>query len=163
MATQLEISSSWIAESIRDVTVDVFSTMLGFEVEGVESTGDALPKPINGIASLLSFSGAWVGVCMLVCSEKLAQRLASTLLMSESEVSDLEVMDGLGEMGNIIFGNFKEKIEQSSGRIQLSVPSVVRGQNVLAHVVVKASWTGMLFKLEDEFFEVRVCMTQGDE
>ena len=41
-----------------------------------------------------------------------------------------EVLDGIGELANMILGNFKESIETQTGPLALTVPTVVYGKKL---------------------------------
>ena len=81
--------------------------------------------------------------------------------MTEVAEVDGEVLDGIGELANMILGNFKESIETQTGPLALTVPTVVYGKNFQTRTPVLASWTIVPFKVEDNFRSSRLHQTDG--
>lgn len=154
------INAEWVAENIREVTATVFSAMLGLEVAVADSTTDFDHASLDGVLAMVGFSGKWKGAGMLLCTYGLAHKMAAAMLMCEEgeEVPADEVLDALGEMANILFGNFKEQAEAAVGRLRLGVPTVVSGDHLSMQVMVKAPLTKVVFRLDGEDFEVRLCV-----
>jgi chemotaxis protein CheX len=50
--------------------------------------------------------------------------------------SEREVLDALGEMCNMIAGNFKNKLAGTDERCMLSVPSIINGTEYRFHSLV---------------------------
>ena len=84
--------------------------------------------------------------------------MGSTMLMMEINEINGEVLDGVGEVANMILGNFKESIETYTGALGLSVPTVVYGKNFSTRSAIKSDWTLVPFRCGVYSFEVRICM-----
>ncbi len=162
MLAETAINQRAIVDAIRGATENVFSTMMDLAVETLEPTDHEEPGAIDGVVSLLGFTGPWTGTGMFYCSEDFACTLGSALLMTEVEEVNSEVLDGIGELANMILGNFKESIETQTGPLALTVPTVVYGKNFQTRTPVLASWTIVPFKVEDATFEVRVCIKRTE-
>ena len=162
MLAETAIDQQVIVDAVRGATENVFSTMMELKVEALEPSDHKEPDAVDGVVSLLGFTGPWTGTGMFYCSNDLACRLGSALLMTEVEEVNGEVLDGIGELANMILGNFKETIEPQTGPLALTVPTVVYGKNFQTRSPVLASWTIVPFKVEDTTFEVRVCMKQAE-
>ncbi len=162
MLAETAIDQRAIVDAIRGATENVFSTMMDLAVETLEPTDHEEPGAVNGVVSLLGFTGPWTGTGMFYCSEDFACTLGSALLMTEVEEVNSEVLDGIGELANMILGNFKESIETQTGPLAITVPTVVYGKNFRTRTPVLASWTIVPFKVEDATFEVRVCIKQTE-
>jgi CheY-specific phosphatase CheX len=74
--------------------------------------------------SFVGLSGPWVGTGVIICSARLACRLSAALLMYAESVMNDEVLDCVGEITNMIIGNFKTDAEHILGTLTLSVPTV---------------------------------------
>lgn len=80
----------------------------------------------------VSISGAWDGRVRLECSEILARRLTSQLLvMPEEELDQETIDDALRELVNIIGGNIKALLPEPS-RLGIPEPLSPRGPGMLA-------------------------------
>ena len=158
MLAETVMDQQIIVDAVRGATENVFSTMMDLEVETLKPTDHQEPGAVDGVVSLLGFTGPWTGTGMFYCSEAFACRVGSALLMTEVTEVNGEVLDGIGELANMILGNFKETIETQTGPLALTVPTVVYGKNFQTRTPVLASWTIVPFKVEDTTFEVRVCI-----
>jgi chemotaxis protein CheX len=108
----------------EQIVVDVFSSMMRMEVERVASPErDASPV----ITATVHFVGSWKGALRIECNPEQIFEYTRRLLRSDlpSEI-DEDVCDAFGELANMIGGNLKAVLPPV---VQLSMPSVVRGEN----------------------------------
>ena len=155
------IDTSVIVGAVQQATESVFSMMLGLQVVVQPHQTVPQPDPVDGVVALLRFTEPWAGTGMLFCNERLACKIGSAMLMTEVTEINGDVLDGLGEVTNMVLGNFKESLESHTGPLGLSVPTVVYGKNFSARSTIKTEWTLVPFKSGDDGrFEVRVCMQQ---
>ena len=115
---------------IRNCVSDVFGTMLSMNVErhapiSMEPNGEA------HIASAVGFAGAITGVVYLYTSASFGKQIAASLLgLEESEVdADEMVNDVMGEIANMVVGNFKSGLCDRGYSCALTIPSIVRGSH----------------------------------
>jgi chemotaxis protein CheX len=123
-----------VSDAVRSATREVFSMMIGLEVEPEaayeekNSTGT-----VDGVVALIGLAGQWVGGGILQCDVPLARKLYSSLLMTECDVANdgvnEEVLDAVAEIANMIIGNVKNEVERDLGTIGMGIPSVVFGRN----------------------------------
>jgi len=145
-------------QALQKSTISVFSTMLNLTVSPGEPCEKVDPPPINGVMALLGFTGEWIGTGVLFCQEKLAMRLSAAMLLNDvSEISP-DVLDGIGELANMVFGNFKDNLEPISGALAISIPTVVYGRNFQARSPGNRAWLVAPFTVDDDTFEARVCL-----
>jgi len=109
---------------------EVFTSMLGSEIQKLPEADAELSALFDGVLSLIGLAGAVVGNGALVCSAAVACDLSSRLMMSESAAVDDEVLDAVGEITNMIIGGFKNLLEPFAGSLQMSIPTVIYGKNV---------------------------------
>ena len=105
-------------------TEEVFEIMLGRHVKPVPKEGQQLPTEFTAMVGL---AGALCGILTLCCDRKTARALAMCMLGPEIADSEEQVSDALGEICNMIAGNFKNKLSGSHG-CMLSVPTVIKGE-----------------------------------
>ena len=155
------IETSVIVGAIQQATESVFSMMLSLPVEIQPHETVPQPGPVDGVVALLGFTGPWAGTGVLFCDEVFACKIGSAMLMMEVTEINGDVLDGLGEVANMVLGNFKESLESHTGPLGLSVPTVVYGKNFSTRTGIKADWTIVPFRSGDEGrFEVRICIQQ---
>ena len=94
------------------------------------------------VIGLLSFTGTESGTFFLRTSRELADKMAAQMLMMEpSELTSFgETADALGEIINMVAGNFKNAWVADGNEMELSIPHVVQSGNM--HINI-ASMTGM--------------------
>jgi len=151
-----------LALSLIDAVKEVFTSMLGSEVSVWEEKSEpVLPYPHDGVLSLIGLAGQWVGSGVLFCQSKTACDLSTRLLMSEvTEVND-EVRDAVGEITNMVIGNFKNCLETDGVEVRISTPTVIDGRHIKARNLSSEFTVSTWFKYADEhMFLVEVCLAQ---
>jgi len=119
-----ENRESWLP-MLQLATQEVFEIMLGCKLEPVPD-GEESPTEIT---SMVGLAGHLCGVFTLRCNAETARLMASRMLGVESEQADQQLWDAVGEICNMVAGNFKNKITGLSDRCLLSVPTVITGDN----------------------------------
>jgi chemotaxis protein CheX len=112
---------------------EVFELMLGCPL-----AMPADPPPEDGldITSMVGLAGQLCGILSLRCSAKSAARMASRMLGVEPEKAGQEMWDAVGEICNMVAGNFKNKISGMGDGCMLSVPTVITGGDYSVHSMV---------------------------
>lgn len=110
--------------TFRLAVEEVFDLMLASPLQPA-------PNPPPGrkldVTSMVGMAGGLCGILSLRCSEKSATRMASRMLGIEVENAGPEVWDAVGEISNMVAGNFKNKISGLGDGCTLSVPTVITG------------------------------------
>lgn len=115
-------------EKLREATSSVFETMVPLPLEVVGSeTG--IPSQITGeTLAILGYTGTHVGSFVLSLTSKAAKSItAALLMMGEDEVSDEDVCDAIGEVANMIGGNFKNHLIECGLEVYLASPQTIQG------------------------------------
>lgn len=102
---------------------EVFEIMLGCQVKPVPPAG---PKLKGEFTAIVGLAGALCGIITVCCDAATAYQIAARML-GDIASSDDQVADALGEICNMIAGNFKNKLAGTDEHCMLSVPSVVSG------------------------------------
>jgi chemotaxis protein CheX len=107
---------------INEITEKVWSMVLGFRILPVKcDPGRAQAQDF--VLGKVSISGSWQGAVTLGCSSGLARRAAAAMFGKLPADADAgEIRDALGELTNMVGGNFKTLLK---GECKLSVPNVV--------------------------------------
>ena len=153
-----------IVQAVWSSTAAVFSTMLGLEVEPIEIFADKTsPAMDDGVMSFVGITGTWVGSGILSCSAAFACRLCDLFLLTQVPAVNEEVLDAIGELANMIVGNFKTSAEEEVGPLGLSVPTVVYGRNFTSKSPGSNDWLVMPFRCGEDRFEVRLWFAPASE
>lgn len=143
---------------------NVFSTMLGTEARrGVVTAtrGDSNPGEMT---VLIGMSGVAQGTVALVLSNKTALAMVNHMLGTNSRVMDEIVSDGVAEIVNMVAGRAKSKLIDDGGMpINLSLPSVVRGNNYQIDYPSDAVWLEVPFESDLGDFALRVTFRMAEE
>jgi chemotaxis protein CheX len=152
-----KLNVNFLADAMSAAVLEVFATMLGIEVEpSVPSPGVAVESEDHGVVSLLGLTGEWKGSGGLCCSAACACWIASQMLFSEyPEVND-EVRDAVGEITNMIVGNFKNNIGSETGPLGMSTPTVICGRDMTTTNGGAHEWIVFPFKSQDHAFRMMV-------
>jgi len=149
-----------VVTAVRASTVEVFSTMLGFDLtSGEPRTEVNAPGPSDGIIAVIGLAGAWVGTTSLSCDAAMACRMSTAMLgMDYTEVNE-DVLDAISEIANMVSGNFKTAAESYLGPLGLSIPTVVYGLSFSARTAGKEKWIVVPFSCGKDAIEFKVCLT----
>lgn len=108
---------------------EVFELMLGAELKPATSEADES----FDITAMVGLAGQLRGVLTLRCNRETAARMASKMLGASPSADSADVKDAFGEVGNMIAGNFKNKISGMGDSCMLSVPTVITGTDYSVH------------------------------
>jgi chemotaxis protein CheX len=102
---------------------EVFEIMLGCRVKPVTSSEHTVHGEFTAMVGL---AGSLCGVLTVRCDAETARQVAKSMLGDTAD-SEQQVADALGEICNMITGNFKNKLAGTDERCLLSVPTVISG------------------------------------
>jgi chemotaxis protein CheX len=104
--------------------IEVFEMMAGVRLEPIPTPGG---EPQGNRTAMVGMAGALCGMTTIRCSSETAARLASFMLGGEASSNPATIGDALGELCNMVAGNFKSKVSSLADRCMLSVPTVISG------------------------------------
>ena len=102
---------------------EVFDLMLSCQLTVPATTEEATLD----VTAMVGLAGQLCGVLSVRCSGKAAALMTSKMLGVELNKVGPQVADALGEVCNMVAGNFKSKISTLADRCLLSVPTVITG------------------------------------
>jgi len=108
---------------------EVFEMMVGCRVKVAAPSEN---KPNEEFTAMVGLAGALCGILTVCCDAKTAGEIAKRMLGDTAD-SQEQVADALGEICNMIAGNFKNKLSGSGDRCMLSVPTVISGGEYTFH------------------------------
>jgi len=109
---------------------EVFGIMLGCTLEVPQE-----PPLEQGLdtTAMVGLAGQLCGIVTARCSAKAAARMASLMLGMNADQARSHLWDAVGELCNMIAGNFKSKIGRLGDGSLLSVPTVITGADYTVH------------------------------
>jgi len=115
---------NWI--SLLEVAAqEVFELMLGCQLIAPASTEETRLD----VTAMVGLAGQLCGVLSVRCAGKAAALMASKMLGVALDKVGPEVADALGEVCNMVAGNFKNKIVGLAESCMLSPPTVITGSD----------------------------------
>jgi chemotaxis protein CheX len=115
---------NWIP-LLETATREVFDLMLSCRL-----TVPTSPEETTlDVTAMVGLAGQLCGVLTVRCSGKAAALITSKMLGVALDKVGPEVADALGEVCNMVAGNFKNKIAGLAENCMLSPPTVITGSN----------------------------------
>lgn len=113
---------------------EVFELMLAYSLEV-----PTVPPADQGldITAIVGLAGELSGILTVRCSTQTAARMAARMLGTDLETAGPEKWDAMGEICNLVAGNFKHKIPGLGDRCMLSPPMVISGAQYSIHAMIE--------------------------
>jgi chemotaxis protein CheX len=140
--------------------VSTIEQMAGMHCERSNLTLREDAKSRGDISGVMGLAGEAEGFVAITFPNQLARKIVCKMLQMElGEESEADIMDGVGEMMNMIAGAAKAELIHTQHSFQLSIPNViVGGPHGLGHPRGGTPVVVIEFNTEDELFEVLVCI-----
>lgn len=110
-------------------TIDTYKMMLNVSAEPQKPFLKSLPWPTYDITGTIGLSGKAQGIIAMAYSNIAAIRTVTALVGETVHKDDDSVIDGIGEIVNIVAGYAKKDLTQFS--LEISLPSVALGDNLV--------------------------------
>jgi chemotaxis protein CheX len=110
--------------NLCDSAKEVFSMMVGTEAKVPEQTDPPVVAEVTGMVGL---AGELCGVLSVRCSKSCAAMIASRMLGVPLDEAASHWSDAVGEICNMVAGNFKAKIDGLQDKCMLSIPTIITG------------------------------------
>ncbi|RKX74007.1 MAG: chemotaxis protein CheX [Spirochaetes bacterium] len=110
-----------------NATMGLFKDFLSLEVKSGKPAILENPKDLSEVSALIGLAGETTGAVVLSFSHDTALKVVSLMTGTKYAFLGSEVLDGVGELVNIIAGNAKKDLNDF--RISISLPGVITGNN----------------------------------
>lgn len=111
-------------------TLECLTQMAGTTPERVRLFIKTDPTMHGEIAGIIGLSNGITGSCVVSFPQGLAKRLIAQFLKeNEASVTDAMVLDGIGEVANMVAGCAKRLFAGTAYRFDISTPTVIAGAN----------------------------------
>ncbi len=142
-----------LQSAVREVFDIMLDTQLG-RMESARPQGNSGP----GLTAMVGLAGQVSGVLSLRCSHRAAASIASRMLKLEPRQAEGSAPDAIGEICNMIAGNFKTKIAGLSEECMLSVPTIVTGSDYNLRLLADVECVEITLEFEDGTLNVSLEM-----
>ncbi len=112
--------------SLVSATEEVFDTMLAIPLQSQPAVTGPLDVPANVVATV-AFAGHRKGLVVVYTSLAAARHITSTMLGIPLQEVNGEVPDAMGEIANMVAGQFRNRLAAVEPPSDISVPTVTIG------------------------------------
>lgn len=145
LATEPGLPEEW--KALLELSIrEVFEIMLGCKLD---APTEAEPAP-SEFTAMVGLAGPLTGVLSLRCSARAAALMASRMLGVDPQQTGEEMWDAIGEVCNMVAGNFKNKLTGLADRCLLSVPTVITGSDFSLHSLADAKPLDVEFRFDGQ-------------
>jgi chemotaxis protein CheX len=142
-----------------NAAVELLSTMAGLRAEKKTVFLKKNYRLFGDISAIMPFTGHVEGEVVVCFEESLARTIVSRIMSARSEnLTKDELREGVGELVNIIAGNAKATLATTDYRHQITLPTVVFGQNHEISHPKNAPCIVVVFEVETQPMAVLVSM-----
>lgn len=113
---------------ISTAVKEIFSSMVMMEVTQTDEHLQ-VEKLKDTISSIVGLAGVEKGLLAIHLPVPVALAITSSFLMMEVTSIDEDVEDAVGELANMVGGEFKAFLSDNGGDIELSIPTTVSGES----------------------------------
>jgi len=148
--------SSLTDTEILDRSVEeVLGVMLGLPVSVAEEPVAPETDSVT-LTAVVGLAGAISGAYTLLVHAKAAIQMTACMVGMELDSVDETVLDGLGEIGNMLAGAWKSKVSVLNSACLLSVPTVVTGTHYEVHKKTSAFSLKRSYRFNNSVFTVNI-------
>jgi chemotaxis protein CheX len=124
------IEQMCFSNALLEGSKEVFETMIFMDL--TESTDPEQKIEDDSFLGSITFRGEIEGCLAICCGAPCAKNIATNMLGMDSmeEISREEICDALGEVTNMVMGSVKSRIQDHTGDLQVSIPTVVMGRKL---------------------------------
>lgn len=146
-----------LTQNLIDDTRNVFATMLGLELEHLPQEVSPKKHFSECISAMVGLAGTYNGLISIHQPSAVGLKLAGTMLDMEIQEINQDVLDALGELANMVAGNFKQHLSKGGSDIRLSTPTVASGHDYFINCK-EAGSLNLLFHLGTEWLMVSLLL-----
>jgi chemotaxis protein CheX len=127
---------------LEAAAVEVFQMMVGAQLTPIENPEGV---PAGQQTAMVGMAGALCGMTTVRCTTVSAGKFASLMLGGDDPGM---IGDAMGELCNMVAGNFKSKIANLADHCVLSVPTVISGDDYTMHSSEPSGGVTLAFQFE---------------
>ena len=129
MTSTEKLGSALFIQTINRYVPEVMQTMVGLSATpGTGIVHYPQPSKLKGVTGAIGLSGKVNGIVYTAYSEGLSKHVAVKILGGSAGEQD--ILDVVAELTNMITGNLKSTLCDMGYNCTLSIPSVMRGEEI---------------------------------
>lgn len=137
-------------------SVNLFQNYIGIEVKAGKPYLRKDPQDLEEVSGIIGLAGETVGAVVLSFSRETAIEVIARMENKKYQALTNEVIDGVGELVNVIAGNAKRDL--TDFRIDISLPGIVTGRSYMIHWPEGIPVIAIPFESEIGHFSVNVSL-----
>jgi CheY-specific phosphatase CheX len=149
--TDLTGTRNW-EELLIQGAQEVFEMMIGIPLRRRADNEQAPGK----LTAVIGLAGPLTGVFAIRCDEKTAIGITRGMLGVDESEARSEMWDAMGEVCNMVVGNFKGKVGAAGELSVLSVPSVIHGHDYRVRPLINGSCVECCLETADGVLRCRL-------
>lgn len=144
--------------NLASATEEVFDTMLAIPLEARPPVTGPLEAPANVVATV-AFAGYRKGLVVVYASMSAARRITSSMLAIPLHEVNGEVPDAMGEIANMVAGQFRNRLAAVEPPSDISVPTVTIGTDFSMLYAAAVQRSRCPFDMQGEAISVELILT----
>ncbi len=144
-----------------EATVNTFATMCSTEVTRDRISLKGEGSEMYGITGIIGLSGEASGSVVLNLPAQAAINVVSSFVGEAYDDINADVVDGVGELINIIAGDSKNRLSEKGYTFNLSLPKIVVGRNYVTSQSRSTPCIVLSFLSELGKFTIEVSLTKS--
>ena len=163
MSEQTTSIISQLREAIVGSTTEVFETMLSLSPKVINGTPTKDNLTAGDVVGIIGIVGKTLkGSIMVHMNKTLASKATSIMLDTPlEELTEEYILDAAGEIANMIAGSTKAQGEHNDILFDISVPTVVTGNEYTVNFKDKETSSFILFEVDSGHLKVGFCIENG--
>ncbi|WP_088536818.1 chemotaxis protein CheX [Geobacter sp. DSM 9736] len=154
VSNSADINEDELAGYIINATKEVFGTMVMMDLEDSYPLKEPVTKFHCSVTGMVGLAGTYTGILSIHCPQTFALRITSNMLGMDVEEVGEDVNDALGEIANMLGGYVKQILSKGGLDINLSIPTVISGEEYTVNAMSESECTIVPFVNEGERFLV---------
>jgi CheY-specific phosphatase CheX len=115
-------------QACREAIAEVYKTTLQLKAAFDEDKEPHLAAQEKSVIATIGFAGSIEGLLVMIVSDRMACGLVSSMLDTEIKAVNSDVLDGIGEILNMIAGVTKNRRILEGSAFDICIPSVILGE-----------------------------------
>lgn len=138
-------------DALLEGAKEVFETMIFMDIEKSSEQDQQIEG--DTLLGSITFKGDLEGCLVIYCGEICAKTIAANMLGIEpdDQISEHDINDAIGEVTNMVMGSVKARLQDKFSNLNVSIPTVVRGQKIENSLGDGASEVSVKVNIEDEY------------
>jgi chemotaxis protein CheX len=112
------------------------------------------------VSSVIGLTGETSGTISVSFSESSILSIVSQMFGEEMTSLNAEIQDAVGEIGNMISGQARKKLEENGRSLKAAIPTVVMGKNHSISHITRHPIVAIPFVTDEGDFTIEVCFEE---